>query len=101
MGVKEEVTHLEKLLKAIKKQYPQFVEAILGFMGYLTDEQFYAFTKWLEDNPELSTDDITRRVHAYMDFNDGKAEKDFVIPPTDSDLEALSSLQHNNTNTAE
>ena len=62
---KADVKHLEELLNKIKEPYPRFTEAISGCMGYLSEAQFFDFIKWLEDNPDSSTDDVCIKVDTY------------------------------------
>lgn len=63
---KADVQHLEDLLNKIKEPYPTFTEANLGLMGYLSETQFFDFIKWLEDNPDASTDDVCIKVNGYI-----------------------------------
>lgn len=64
---KQLVRHLEELLKEIRDPYPGFVRSIMNLMGHLSDEQFTGFIKWIEKNPDLSTDDICDEVAKLID----------------------------------
>ena len=57
---KNDVLHLEKLLSAIKNPYPRFVECAMSSMGDLSEENFFHLIKWLESDPDLTTDDIVK-----------------------------------------